>query len=147
MYLTLIRSPLIKLLLACKSYNLPAHVAPHVDLVMPAVHFNTIVHRAVDSPPHFVNRYERITRGLGMPGAGFRSSQMVPTVPILKNQLEHCDEQITPKCLKVLYGIDYTPVATEINTIGACKGLLNKHRCQVLINIHSRGHTTSVYCL
>jgi tripeptidyl-peptidase-1 len=123
--------------LACKSYDLPAHVAAHVDLVMPTVHFDTIVPRALEPPP-FVNRYERATRGLGIPGAGFRGPSMTAAaVPILKNQLEHCDEQITPECLKALYGIDYTPVATQINTIGVCKCLLNKRRCQVLTNLYT----------
>lgn len=32
--------------------------------------------------------------------------------------LENCDEIITPDCLRALYSVNYTPVATDINTYG-----------------------------
>ena len=35
--------------------------------------------------------------------------------------LENCDELITPDCLRALYSVDYTPVATAKNSYGIGK--------------------------
>lgn len=32
--------------------------------------------------------------------------------------LENCDETITPDCLRALYAVNYTPVATDKNSYG-----------------------------
>lgn len=38
--------------------------------------------------------------------------------------LENCDTMITPDCLRALYSVNYTPVATDKNTYGI--GMLSK---------------------
>lgn len=97
----------------CESYHLPSHVAPHVDLVTPTVHFN-IIHRssilntrgpAVSSAPK-----------IGVPGKGFEGPKTTGKISKLYGGLFKCDEQITPTCLRALYGLVYEPLAASKNS-------------------------------
>ncbi|OBZ71486.1 Tripeptidyl-peptidase SED1 [Grifola frondosa] len=57
---------------------------------------------------------------LGMPGASSRSGPKTNGVKVTAADpsLANCDEMIVPDCLRALYSIDYTPVATDKNTFG-----------------------------
>ncbi|KAF9243181.1 peptidase S8/S53 domain-containing protein [Melanogaster broomeanus] len=84
-------------------------VQPHVDFVIPTVHFDTkLTRRSGDSQP---------ARDIGQPGVGI-SPKTAGTVETLVTELEQCDEYITPICLRALYGLVYVPVATELNSYG-----------------------------
>ncbi|KAG6909284.1 hypothetical protein DXG01_001228 [Tephrocybe rancida] len=94
--------------ISCPSYSVPAHVQPHIDVIKPTVHFN---HRPVS------NRLDKRGMNLGAPSVTRgpkRSNKKIKTSPSLAN----CDEMITPDCLRALYSVDYTPVATHKNTYG-----------------------------
>ncbi|KAF8883763.1 Pro-kumamolisin, activation domain-containing protein [Gymnopilus junonius] len=94
--------------LGCHNYSLPIRIRDHVDLVKPTVHFN---HRLG------ANAKAKRFGGLGMPSIGNgpkKSSKAVTITP----SLETCDQMITLDCLRALYNINYTPVATDKNTFG-----------------------------
>jgi len=95
---------------ACEEYHLPAHVAPHVDMVTPTVHF-TSVKRGVERPGTTIMP--------GAPGQGIHPHPLPLTQPEANAaDLSKCNTQITPACLKALYGINYTPVAASKNSYG-----------------------------
>lgn len=96
--------------IGCHNYSVPAHIQQHVDLIKPTVHFN---HRT--GP----NAHRRRSGGLGRPafGGGPKMStgnRVVTINPTMAN----CDEFITLDCLRALYKINYTPVATHKNSFG-----------------------------
>ncbi|KAF8158459.1 subtilisin-like protein [Crassisporium funariophilum] len=92
----------------CHNYSVPSHVGEHIDLIRPTVQFN---HRP--SPLAVRKR----GGGLGMPSARTgpkKSSKAVTITPTLAT----CDEMITLDCLRALYAVNYTPVATAKNSYG-----------------------------
>ncbi|KAG0693459.1 peptidase S8/S53 domain-containing protein [Suillus ampliporus] len=93
--------------IACESYHLPEHVVPHVDFVTPTIHF--------DAKPQKHDQHNRVP--IGQPGQG-SSPKTTGKVQDILNQLENCDEQITPICLRTLYGLWYEPVSGESNSYG-----------------------------
>ncbi|OCH89925.1 subtilisin-like protein [Obba rivulosa] len=101
--------------ISCHSYSVPEHVREHVDIIQPTVHF---AHRL---PRDFTNRQQkRDFQRLGMPGISSHSGPKTNGVKVLAapSDLSTCDEMITPDCLRALYSIDRTPVATDKNTFG-----------------------------
>ncbi|KAI9066071.1 subtilisin-like protein [Trametes sanguinea] len=101
--------------LACEeAYHLPEHVSPHVELITPTLHFDAKVKRRSG-----VSVEKRSVKSkVGDLGSGPVTLQTAGTVKNIFNQLEHCDEQITPACLKALYNFEYVPLATHKNSIG-----------------------------
>ncbi|KAH0586015.1 hypothetical protein H2248_007292 [Termitomyces sp. 'cryptogamus'] len=94
--------------IGCVSYSVPAHVQPHVDLIKPTVHFR---HRPVS------NQFNKRSMNLGAPSrtrGPKLSNQKIEETPSLAN----CDKMITLDCLRALYSVDYTPVATDKNSYG-----------------------------
>ncbi|KAH9846221.1 subtilisin-like protein [Lenzites betulinus] len=93
--------------IGCDSaYHLPEHVAKHVEIVTPTLHFDAKVKK------------RGIKSSVGDPGAGPVSPKTTGTIKTLFNQLENCDEQITPICLRALYDFVYVPLSTHKNSIG-----------------------------
>ncbi|KAI0648913.1 subtilisin-like protein [Trametes meyenii] len=88
------------------AYHLPEHVAPHVELVTPTLHFDAKV------------RKRSVKSKVGNPGSGPVSPKTTGTIKNIFNQLQHCDEQITPICLRALYNFAYVPLAAHKNSIG-----------------------------
>ncbi|KAF9046283.1 subtilisin-like protein [Panaeolus papilionaceus] len=92
----------------CHNYSVPAHIRRHIDLIRPTVQFNQR-----PSPLALQKR----GGGLGMPSlrnGPKKSSKAVTITP----SLENCDQMITLDCLRALYNVDYTPVATSKNSYG-----------------------------
>ena len=79
-----------------------------IDRIMPTVNFNHV-------PSPMVQR--KHTGGLGAlesrqgPNRVEEEATVIPT-------LVNCDMLITMDCLRALYNIDYTPVATKKNSFG-----------------------------
>ncbi|KAF7318269.1 Subtilisin-like protein [Mycena chlorophos] len=88
---------------ACEEYHLPAHVAPHVQLITPSVDFDAVLR--VRSPHMSID--------IGQPGAGTVFPHRTQAVDALLPGTEHCDSQITPACLRALYNFTYTPTLTN----------------------------------
>ncbi|KAF7792186.1 hypothetical protein EIP86_003218 [Pleurotus ostreatoroseus] len=96
---------------ACGSaYHLPEHVSKHVDLVTPTLHFDV----KLRGRSGFVKRDSK-------PGEAGLGPVPLKTGGKLENiidELEDCDQHITPNCLRALYDFAYVRVATEKNSIG-----------------------------
>ncbi|EIW80494.1 subtilisin-like protein [Coniophora puteana RWD-64-598 SS2] len=95
---------------ACDSYHLPAHIQPHVDFVTPTVHFDAVIAPRDTSD-------DGSARTIGQPNHGVYP-KTTGTVGTLFQELEHCDQQITPVCLRALYGLVYSPLAASKNSYG-----------------------------
>ncbi|KAF5315002.1 hypothetical protein D9619_007273 [Psilocybe cf. subviscida] len=91
----------------CHNYSVPAHVREHIDLIRPTVQFN---HRATPQ-----NGLRKRMGGLGMPNGrnGPKKSDKAVTIT---PSLDNCDTLITLDCLRALYDVNYTPVATAKNS-------------------------------
>ncbi|KAF8817102.1 subtilisin-like protein [Phlegmacium glaucopus] len=92
----------------CHNYSIPAHVREHIDLIRPTVQFN---HRP--SPLAVGKR----AGGLGVPNGRNGPKQSSKAVTITPT-LSTCDQMITLDCLRALYSINHTPVATAKNSYG-----------------------------
>ncbi|KAJ8581127.1 subtilisin-like protein [Rhizopogon salebrosus TDB-379] len=91
---------------ACDSYHLPEHVVPHVDFVTPTIHFDAKLRK----------RDQNTRISIAQPGRSTPKS--AGEVEKVLGSLEDCDKQITPLCLRTLYGLSYEPVATDKNSFG-----------------------------
>ena len=60
---------------------------------------------------------EGAARSLGQPGVG-NSPKTTGVISKLFGDLDNCDKQITPDCLRALYNIVYVPIATKKNSYG-----------------------------
>ncbi|KAJ7698737.1 peptidase S8/S53 domain-containing protein [Mycena rosella] len=95
---------------ACDEYQLPAHIVPHIQMIQPTIDFNAILgKRAASTSTHIT---------LGQPGAGTVSPKLAATVSAIFSDLDNCHQQITPTCLRALYGISYLPIAAAKNSLG-----------------------------
>ncbi|KAH9902554.1 subtilisin-like protein [Cubamyces lactineus] len=93
-----------------KAYHLPEHVSKHVDLITPTIHFDKQVRRSVES--------RSANSKPGSLGTRPVSPKTKGAIKTIYNDLDKCDVQITPDCLRALYNFHYDPVATDKNSIG-----------------------------
>ncbi|KLO11791.1 subtilisin-like protein [Schizopora paradoxa] len=96
--------------ISCHSYHVPAHIKEHVDLIQPTVHFD-----------HSANRRQKQKRQNGSKDliqSHLRSGKTLGKEVTVPTDLADCDTMITLDCLRALYSVDYTPVATDKNTFG-----------------------------
>ncbi|KAJ3487644.1 hypothetical protein NLI96_g3409 [Meripilus lineatus] len=97
--------------LSCHSYSVPEHIRKHIDIIKPTVHFAN--HIPVDTIQ------KRSFQRIGMPSTGTGpKTNGVKVTQAPSGDLDDCDEMITPDCLRALYTINYTPVATDKNSYG-----------------------------
>ncbi|KAJ6571973.1 peptidase S8/S53 domain-containing protein [Mycena capillaripes] len=96
--------------IACDAYHLPAHVVPHIAIVTPSIDFNAVLSKRSGSTSTHIP--------LGQPGAGTVNPKFAGKISTILHELENCDTQITPACLRALYGFLYTPVAASKNSYG-----------------------------
>ena len=94
---------------ACNAYHLPKHVSPHIEIVTPSIHFDTVLKKrgSISLP----------AKKIGLPGAG-NIPKTTGKIKTLFKDLKDCDKMITPLCLRVLYGFFYQPSASDRNTFG-----------------------------
>lgn len=104
--------------IGCDEYSIPKHLKDRIDFVTPSLHFDT---RVRDRTEKLKKRQETPETGkqIGQPG-----SWSTPHLGkyINKNQfikeLEQCDEQITPNCLRALYKIPKSTGKSKKNSYG-----------------------------
>ena len=90
---------------------MPGHIREHIDIIKPTVHFAN--HIPVDTIQ------KRSFQRIGMPSTGTGpKTNGVKVTQAPSGDLDDCDEMITPDCLRALYTINYTPVATDKNSYG-----------------------------
>lgn len=115
--------------IACDEYSVPRDVSQHIDLIMPTIHFDT---KIVGDPERRKQKRDGIFRPGNTNDNGFLPKKG-PTIigpganPDIAPQpfdLSTCNTQITPDCLRALYGfpngtlnkssygiVEYTPQA------------------------------------
>ena len=115
--------------IACDEYSVPEHVADHIDLIMPTVHFDTKI--TTDPAQRKAKRDIPDNLKPGNPSSGFLPKKG----PTIKGpgaspdaaqpfDLTTCNTMVTPDCLRALYGfpngtlakssygiVEYTPQA------------------------------------
>ncbi|THG96319.1 hypothetical protein EW026_g5491 [Hermanssonia centrifuga] len=101
--------------IACNmEYHLPEHVAQHVELVTPTLHFDITIG---ESTGNLQKRSIRPESGAKL-GPSSLGSLTTGSLQSIADDLENCDQRITPACLRALYKFTYVPVATHKNSIG-----------------------------
>ncbi|KAI0093145.1 subtilisin-like protein [Irpex rosettiformis] len=96
-------------------YHVPVHVAKHIELITPTVHFDAILNGRGSEP---LRKRKLPNAHPGQPGFGPVSPVTVGTIKNIIDELENCDSHITPNCLRALYDFVYIPLATKKNSIG-----------------------------
>ena len=91
---------------ACEEYSIPSHLQQHVDFVYPTLHFDRkLLGERSDNDNLDKREVESgVAKSVGSPTS--------PSIPkhgpskpwqSIVSQLENCDEQIVPNCLRLLY--------------------------------------------
>lgn len=96
--------------IACDEYSVPKDIQEHIDFIMPTVHFDT---KIMDNP-ELRQKKRDIPTNLkpGNPGNGFLPKKG-PTIKgpgpqpdaLQPQSTTNCNTQITPECLRALYGL------------------------------------------
>ena len=108
--------------IACTEYSLPKHIQDHVDFLTPTVHFDVRI------KPRSDNKLERrqsedqepdAAKTVGIPGSGSlpKLGHFFPKDELIK-ELQQCDEQITPDCLRALYEFSANNQSNSENSYG-----------------------------
>ncbi|KAJ7762293.1 subtilisin-like protein [Mycena maculata] len=98
---------------ASSSYHLPSHITHHVELVTPSIHFNTVISNRF-AEKRSLGTYMKA----GQPGSPGKGPKTTGEVNTFLTELEDCDKQITPDCLRALYGLVYEPLSGDNNSYG-----------------------------
>ncbi|KZT64886.1 subtilisin-like protein [Daedalea quercina L-15889] len=107
---------------AChEKYHLPEHVSKHVEIVSPTLHFDTIPRGPAGQWQKVGSRDDSNSsssaRTIGQPGFGTSFPKTKGTIQSIIDQLENCDEQIVPNCLRALYDFEYYPLVPDKNSL------------------------------
>ncbi|KAI0642913.1 subtilisin-like protein [Trametes meyenii] len=98
--------------IGCHSYSVPEHVREHIDIIQPTVHFRHRLPRTDQLQKRTLGQFGKLEAAIhGGPKTDGKQVTITPG-------LEDCDEHITLDCLRALYSINHTPVATANNSFG-----------------------------
>lgn len=91
---------------ACEEYSIPAALKDKIDFVYPTVHFDAKL-KVRDTSDSVTKREVKpgAAKSPGKPGSGSLPNwnhSFLPHSDIIK-ELQNCDKQITPWCLRLLY--------------------------------------------
>jgi tripeptidyl-peptidase-1 len=103
---------------ACEEYSIPTFLKNKIDIVIPSVHFD--VKLRARNTRTLQNRERTPGNNIARPGAdhgGPKLKDYVPHEGIIK-QLQDCDKQITPWCLRMLYKFPPGRTANSNNSYG-----------------------------
>jgi tripeptidyl-peptidase-1 len=84
--------------------------------VTPTVHFNAIISRSLEPVLEARDSTSVPADKIGVPGSGFQGPKTTGQISKILKDLKDCDKQITPACLRVLYGVVGVPVAAAKNS-------------------------------
>lgn len=122
---------------ACEQYSLPAHLQKHIDFVYPTVHFDAkVISRQESNHKKRQSRYQtgyNVATEVGQPysgslpklGAWMQKSSLI-------KQLEQCNQQITPNCLRALYRFAPNFKAVKGNSYGIVECKFNQMDRQIV---------------
>ncbi|KAE8443691.1 hypothetical protein EG329_001463 [Mollisiaceae sp. DMI_Dod_QoI] len=113
---------------ACDEYSIPEHLAEHIDIITPTVHFDqriggprrTIHHEDLLPPPMRELNRRALENNHGILGSpdDQTNPKEGPQVLNALMTLENCDTMITPACLQALYSAPPARAALKNNTLG-----------------------------
>lgn len=95
-------------------YHVPEHIQPHIDYITPGIKLTPVVKRTVKTKrgtPYAVKNALHVEMG-DAPRVLTAAEAALP--PALQN----CSKNITPDCIRALYGIPQNTVATPGNSVG-----------------------------
>ncbi|KAJ4419936.1 hypothetical protein N0V82_004650 [Gnomoniopsis sp. IMI 355080] len=118
---------------ACEKYHVPEHLAEHIDIITPSVHFDQHIggnrknqHKEVPEEKmdelrkrsaDLAKRQAPVTGIVGSPLDGSNPKQG-HNIDNAMMSLDQCDTMITPDCLRALYNIPKGTAAASNNTLG-----------------------------
>lgn len=118
---------------ACEKYHVPEHLAEHIDIITPSVHFDQHIggdrknqYKEVSGEKidelrkrsaDLAKRQSPVSGIIGQPLDGSNPKQG-HDVDNAMMSLEQCDTMITPDCLRALYNIPKGTEAASNNTLG-----------------------------
>jgi tripeptidyl-peptidase-1 len=101
------------ILLKYTRYHVPEHLQPHIDYITPGIKLTPVVKRTVKAKrgtPYAVKAPIHVE---------IEESQIISAAAAaLPPALQNCSTNITPACLKALYGIPDAPAAVPGNSVG-----------------------------
>ncbi|EPS94928.1 hypothetical protein FOMPIDRAFT_1025983 [Fomitopsis schrenkii] len=106
-----------------EKYHLPEHVSKHIDIVSPTLHFDAMPRGPAGQWQKVGGRDTSSTNAsysahaIGQPGFGTSFPKTKGTIQGIFNELENCDEQIVPNCLRALYDFVYYPLVPDKNSL------------------------------
>lgn len=118
---------------ACEKYHVPEHLAQHIDIITPSVHFDQRIghdrsNQRKDVPGEKMDELRKRSAELQKrqtPVTGIVGSPLDGSNPKQGHQidnammsLDQCDSMITPGCLRALYNIPQGSKANSNNTLG-----------------------------
>ncbi|KAJ5232473.1 Aorsin [Penicillium chermesinum] len=100
--------------IGCEEYHVPEHLRDHIDYVTPGIKMSSVKKRNVKRASHLAT---------AQPNAKAVSSDdsyhSIPAKALnLPTELQDCGVNITPACLKAMYGIPDATKATKGNSLG-----------------------------
>jgi tripeptidyl-peptidase I len=99
---------------ACDAYHVPEHVAKHVDIILPTVHFDV-------KPMKRSEASKRSAQGGisgGVEDIEARTIIQVPDDNSTETGMDNCKTHITPDCLRSMYNIPQLSKASSMNSHG-----------------------------
>lgn len=112
--------------IACDEYSLPSHLSGSIDFVLPSTHFDVKIRR--DGDNRLAKRADPDAKDIGNPGSGSLPKQGATLgLSDIITELSDCDEQITPDCLRLLYGLPVNQVANSENSYGSMLYQVARH--------------------
>jgi len=105
--------------LACDSYSVPHAVKHHIDFITPTLHFDAKLSKRSEDINNIADvGVPKTAARIGQPGHSVAQPHKGDAVWDIFTELENCDKQTTPDCLRALYNILYLPVAEDKNSYG-----------------------------
>lgn len=105
----------------CEEYSLPRVLREHIDFVTPSVHFDAKTKARSQEDSFALNKRAEpgIGKRIGKPGGWStpKFGKWLPQNQVIK-ELENCDEQIVPECLRALYEFGPGVSANSKNSYG-----------------------------
>ncbi|KAF8301441.1 subtilisin-like protein [Clavulina sp. PMI_390] len=100
---------------ACTSYSVPSSIAHHIDFITPTTDFDIYIPSTRDAK-RAIAATSALARGL------FDRPKVDPEHdPHIADDTSICDKEITPKCIRELYGINYSPTKNMPNGLGVVR--------------------------
>ncbi|KAK1968696.1 Pro-kumamolisin [Colletotrichum sublineola] len=126
---------------ACDRYHVPEHLAEHIDIITPSVHFDQRIGQQRENNKQVLEEHQfeelkkrslnkrQVFEELGVksggksaaiqgsPDSGFAPKQGA-TISNALMELTQCDTMITPSCLRALYNVPPGELKASNNTLG-----------------------------